>query len=218
MEQASGQPAHPVVLVTKLVGLGDVTPRNASIWLRAAGMTPASVAKKDLAAKWNLTVRHVHNVHRGVALRLPAPGAPAPQAEVPSGVALDAALAAVHAQLDVGDHDLRRDSVRALHTLAAQMRGIPVSRSSAHPQGGPARSRGYRLRAHLKKHIERLSSDEVARYPRVVPRRWSAVARRPHGPTRFRPPHRQPAPAQALQRPYPAARSTRRCCLRRSCS
>lgn len=165
MEEASGRQGDPVAFVTKLVGLGKVSPRNASIWLRATGMAPAPLAKKDLGAKWNLTVRHVHNVHRAVTLQLPTPGTPAAHAEAPSGAELEAALAAVHAQLDVGDHDLRRDTARALHALASQMRGMPVPRSRTRPQGSPARSRGYRLRAHLKERIERLPSDALSRYP-----------------------------------------------------
>ncbi|MDX2525157.1 hypothetical protein [Streptomyces europaeiscabiei] len=151
--------------MTKLVKLGQVSPRNASIWLRAAGMAPAPLAKKDLAAKWNLTVRHVHNVHRTVTLQFRAPGTPAAHAPAPSGAELEAALAAVHAQLDIGDHDLRRDAARALDTLTAQLRGVPVPRSRARPQDSPTRSRGYRLRVHLKKHIERLPSDSLSRYP-----------------------------------------------------
>lgn len=158
VEEASERQGHPVVLVTKLVGLGQVSPRNASIWLRAAGMAPAPLAKKDLAAQWNLTVRHVHNAHRTVTPQFRAPGTPVVHAPVPSGAELEAALAAVHARLDIGDHGLRRDAARALDTLTAQPRGAPVPRGRARPQDSPTRGRGYRLRAHLKKHIERLPS------------------------------------------------------------
>ena len=165
MEEASGRQEYPVALVTKLVGLGEVSPRNASIWLRAAGMTPTPMAKKDLAAKWHLTVRHVHNVHRAVTLRLPAPDVPAARFEDLSPADLEAALAAVHAQLDVGDHSLRRDASLALDTLAAQLRGSPVPRSRTRPKGSSARSRSYRLRTHLKKRIERLPPEDPSRYP-----------------------------------------------------
>ncbi|MFD5634785.1 hypothetical protein ACFWJM_11680 [Streptomyces sp. NPDC127077] len=165
MEEVSARHEHPVAFVAKLVGLGDISPRNASIWLRAAGMAPVPVAKKNLATKWDLTVRHVHNVHRAVSLRLPATSTPAPRAPVPSPAELEAVLAAVHAQLDVGDHDLRQDATRALDTLAAQMRGTPVPRSKARPQGSAGRSRGYRLRSHLKQHVERLPPEGTSRYP-----------------------------------------------------
>ena len=167
VEETSGRQEHPVAFVTKLVGLGKVSPRNASIWLRTAGMAPAPVTRKGLANNWDLTVRQVHNVHRAVTLQLPAssPAAAAHAGTAPSGAMLEAALAAVHAQLDVGDHDVRQDASRALRTLAAQARGVAVPRNRAHPQGSPARSRGYRLRAHLKERIERLPPDPPSRYP-----------------------------------------------------
>lgn len=66
-----GQPEHPIAFLTELVGLGQVSPRNAAIWLRAAGLDPALALQKDIGAKWNLTARHVHNVHRSVTTNSP---------------------------------------------------------------------------------------------------------------------------------------------------
>ncbi|MDT0484644.1 hypothetical protein [Streptomyces doebereineriae] len=151
--------------MTKLVGMGEVSPRNASIWLRAAGMAPTPVAKKSLAAKWDLTVRHVHNVHRAIALHIPAPDVSAVRLEKLSPARLEAALAALHAQLDVGDHDLRQDASHALAGLAAQVRGAPLPRNRTRPQGSPARSRSYRLRTHLKERVEQLPPEGPSRYP-----------------------------------------------------